>query len=248
MARPLVVGNWKMWGNHSQARQWIEQMGLAEHDDFEWAVCPPFTLIADCVSRLGGARVGAQSVSQDQDVPHTGDISASMLSDLSVKWVIIGHSERRSLRSESDESVALQIQNAQAAGLVPIICVGETQSERESSEAEARVCQQLHKALKEADLGKELVIAYEPVWAIGTGLVASPEQVQAMHGLIRVELQDMGVGEGQARIIYGGSVKPDNAQTLFELADVDGALVGGASLDADQFKTIIQAARAATAE
>jgi triosephosphate isomerase len=181
-------------------------------------------------------------------VPHTGDISANMLSDLGAKWVIIGHSERRSLRSETDESVALQIENAQAAGLVPIVCVGETQIERETGAAEERVCQQLRKALKEADLGKELVIAYEPVWAIGTGLVASPEQVQAMHSLIRLELQGMGVGEGKARIIYGGSVKPDNAQTLFELADVDGALVGGASLDADQFKTIIQAARAATAE
>jgi len=237
-----------MWGNHSQARQWIEQMGLAECDDLDWAVCPPFTLIAECVSRLGGECVGAQSVSQDHEVPHTGDISANMLSDLGAKWVIIGHSERRSLRSETDESVALQIENAQAAGLVPIVCVGETQIERETGAAEERVCQQLRKALKEADLGKELVIAYEPVWAIGTGLVASPEQVQAMHSLIRLELQGMGVGEGKARIIYGGSVKPDNAQTLFELADVDGALVGGASLDADQFKTIIQAARAATAE
>lgn len=248
MARPLIVGNWKMWGNHSQARQWIEQMGLAECDELDWAVCPPFTLIAECVSRLGGECVGAQSVSQDHEVPHTGDISANMLSDLGAKWVIIGHSERRSLRSETDESVALQIENAQAAGLVPIVCVGETQIERETGAAEERVCQQLRKALKEADLGKELVIAYEPVWAIGTGLVASPEQVQAMHSLIRLELQGMGVGEGKARIIYGGSVKPDNAQTLFELADVDGALVGGASLDADQFKTIIQAARAATAE
>lgn len=248
MARPLIVGNWKMWGNHSQARQWIEQMGLAECDDLDWAVCPPFTLIAECVSRLGGECVGAQSVSQDHEVPHTGDISANMLSDLGAKWVIIGHSERRSLRSETDESVALQIENAQAAGLVPIVCVGETQIERETGAAEERVCQQLRKALKEADLGKELVIAYEPVWAIGTGLVASPEQVQAMHSLLRLELQGMGVGEGKARIIYGGSVKPDNAQTLFELADVDGALVGGASLDADQFKTIIQAARAATAE
>lgn len=248
MARPLIVGNWKMWGNHSQARQWIEQMGLAECDELDWAVCPPFTLIAECVSRLGGECVGAQSVSQDHEVPHTGDISANMLSDLGAKWVIIGHSERRSLRSETDESVALQIENAQAAGLVPIVCVGETQIERETGAAEERVCQQLRKALKEADLDKELVIAYEPVWAIGTGLVASPEQVQAMHSLIRLELQGMGVGEGKARIIYGGSVKPDNAQTLFELADVDGALVGGASLDADQFKTIIQAARAATAE
>ncbi len=248
MARPLIVGNWKMWGNHSQARQWIEQMGLAECDDLDWAVCPPFTLIAECVSRLGGECVGAQSVSQDHEVPHTGDISANMLSDLGAKWVIIGHSERRSLRSETDESVALQIENAQAAGLVPIVCVGETQIERETGAAEERVCQQLRKALKGADLGKELVIAYEPVWAIGTGLVASPEQVQAMHSLIRLELQGMGVGERKARIIYGGSVKPDNAQTLFELADVDGALVGGASLDADQFKTIIQAARAATAE
>lgn len=248
MARPLIVGNWKMWGNHSQARQWIEQMGLAECDELDWAVCPPFTLIAECVSRLGGECVGAQSVSQDHEVPHTGDISANMLSDLGAKWVIIGHSERRSLRSETDESVALQIENAQAAGLVPIVCVGETQIERETGAAEERVCQQLRKALKEADLDKELVIAYEPVWAIGTGLVASPEQAQAMHSLIRLELQGMGVGEGKARIIYGGSVKPDNAQTLFELADVDGALVGGASLDADQFKTIIQAARAATAE
>lgn len=248
MARPLIVGNWKMWGNHSQARQWIEQMGFVECDDLDWAVCPPFTLIAECVSRLGGECVGAQSVSQDHEVPHTGDISADMLSDLGAKWVIIGHSERRSLRSESDESVALQIKNAQVAGLLPIICVGETQIERESGEAEARVCQQVRKALKEADLGKEVVIAYEPVWAIGTGLVASPEQVQTMHGLIRRELQSMGVGDGKVRIIYGGSVKPDNAQVLFELADVDGALVGGASLDAGQFKTIIQAARAATAE
>jgi len=139
-----------MWGNHSQARQWIEQMGLAECDDLDWAVCPPFTLIAECVSRLGGECVGAQSVSQDHEVPHTGDISANMLSDLGAKWVIIGHSERRSLRSETDESVALQIENAQAAGLVPIVCVGETQIERETGAAEERVCQQLRKALKEA--------------------------------------------------------------------------------------------------
>ena len=136
MARPLIVGNWKMWGNHSQARQWIEQMGLAECDDLDWAVCPPFTLIAECVSRLGGECVGAQSVSQDHEVPHTGDISANMLSDLGAKWVIIGHSERRSLRSETDESVALQVENAQAAGLVPIVCVGETQIERETGAAE----------------------------------------------------------------------------------------------------------------
>lgn len=247
MPNALVVGNWKMWGSREQAKMLASSVAGSSQSGVDWGVCPPFPYLQIAIDQLGCDRVGAQTVSVDQSVPHTGDVSAEMLADLGVRWVIVGHSERRAERHETNELVRAQVERALSQGLVPIVCVGETLEQRNAGQAESVVIEQLDAALQGLAPTTDLVVAYEPVWAIGTGVVATPEQAQAMHAVVRQRVKDLGLSE-RTPLLYGGSVKPDNAEGLFALADVDGALVGGASLDAQAFLAIIDAAAAAKAE
>lgn len=247
MPNALVVGNWKMWGSREQAKALVSSVAGLNQSGVEWGVCPPFPYLQIAIDQLGCDRVGAQTVSADQDVPHTGDVSAGMLADLGLRWVIVGHSERRAERCETNDVVRAQVERALSQGLVPIVCVGETLDQRNAGEAEAVVIAQLDAALRGLASNTDLVVAYEPVWAIGTGVVATPEQAQAMHAVVRQRVKDLGLS-GDTLLLYGGSVKPDNAEGLFALADVDGALVGGASIDAQAFLAIVEAAAAAKAE
>ncbi len=247
MPNTLVVGNWKMWGSREQAKTLASQVGRSNQTGVEWGVCPPFPYLQVAIDQLGCDRVGAQTLSADNTVAHTGDVSAEMLADLGVRWVIVGHSERRAERHETNGVVRAQVERALSQGLVPIVCVGETLEQRSEGQAEVVVVEQLNAALQDLAPSTDLVVAYEPVWAIGTGVVATPEQAQAMHAVVRQRVKDLGLS-GDTPLLYGGSVKPDNAEGLFALADVDGALVGGASLDAEAFLAIINAAAAAKAE
>lgn len=247
MPNALIVGNWKMWGSREQAKTLASGVAGSSLSGVDWGVCPPFLYLQTVIDQLGCDRVGAQTVSADLDVPHTGDVSAEMLADLGLRWVIVGHSERRAERHETNEVVRAQVERALSKGLVPIVCVGETLDQRNAGKAEAVVIEQLDAALQGLAPTTDLVVAYEPVWAIGTGVVATPEQAQAMHAVVRRRVKDLGLSGGTP-LLYGGSVKPDNAKGLFALADVDGALVGGASLDAQAFLAIIDAAAAAKAE
>jgi triosephosphate isomerase len=247
MPNALVVGNWKMWGSREQAKTLASNVAGSSQSGVEWGVCPPFPYLQIAIDQLGCDRVGAQTVSADQAVPHTGDVSAEMLADLGVRWVIVGHSERRAERHETNALVRAQVERALSQGLVPIVCVGETLEQRNAGQAESVVIEQLDAALQGLAPTTDLVVAYGPVWAIGTGVVATPEQAQAMHALVRQRVKDLGLSD-RTPLLYGGSVKPDNAEGLFALADVDGALVGGASLDAQAFLAIIDAAAAAKAE
>ncbi|USD20787.1 triose-phosphate isomerase [Microbulbifer variabilis] len=243
MRIPLVAANWKMNGNKAFAERFFSDFDLqaiAAHV----VVCPPFPYIP-LVSQVAEDRerfsVGAQNLSQESSGAYTGEISAEMLLDWNARYVIIGHSERRSLYGETSELVAKKFVVAQQAGLIPILCVGETLQEREQERTLEVIANQL-KAVSdiiESDTWKHSVVAYEPVWAIGTGKTATPEEAQDVHQFIRGELGN--VGE-QIQILYGGSVKSANASALFAQADIDGALVGGASLDAKEFAAICRAA------
>lgn len=249
MRQPLVAGNWKMNGNRAEAEALIKGIvqGLGGIKRTAVAVCPPFILIPLVAERLAASSVkwGGQNLSQHKSGAYTGEVSGAMLRDFGCTYAIIGHSERRALYGESDELVAQKFVRAQDAGLVPILCVGETLEERESNRTEAVVERQLNAVLKAAgvDAFKNAVIAYEPVWAIGTGKVATPDQAQAVHAFIRgrVARDNKAVADGLC-ILYGGSVKGSNARELFAQADIDGGLIGGASLTADEFLTICRAA------
>lgn len=213
-------------------------------DAVEAAVCPPFVYLQQALALCAGSAVtvGAQDCSHMAEGAYTGEVSAPMLADLGCRWVIIGHSERRQYHRETSPLIAAKVCAAADAGLAPIICVGETREQREGGEAEAVVAEQLKGALADEPRAPGLVIAYEPVWAIGTGLTASPDEAQAMHAFLRERLADL-VEDAQAvRLLYGGSVKADNAADLFARPDIDGALVGGASLDAEAFAAIVRAA------
>ncbi len=246
MRQPLVAGNWKMHGSRASVD---ELLGSLLQDDLpggvEVAVCPAYVHLPQALGLCRGSAVavGAQDCSHMQSGAFTGEVSAEMLADQGCRWVILGHSERRQYHAESDELVAAKVTAVVQAGLLPIVCVGETREQREAGEAEAVVEAQVLGALSsQADLSG-LVIAYEPVWAIGTGLTATPEQAQEMHAFIRQRLVEVGgVEPGATRILYGGSVKAGNAAELFAQADIDGALVGGASLVAGDFLAIIRAA------
>ena len=237
MRRPLVVANWKMHGTLGFVQEYAS--GLAAVDGVDVVLCPPSVFLAAvvtvCDASSTSVTVGAQDVGTQQSGAHTGELSAAMLADVGARWVIVGHSERRADQGESDALVAQKAEACGTAGLIPIVCVGETLAQRESGEARAVVEQQLQPVLAAAPA--ELVIAYEPVWAIGTGQTATPDQAQDMHAHIRALLPDPAV-----RVIYGGSVKSDNAAELFAQTDIDGALVGGASLDPSQFFAIATAA------
>ena len=248
---PLVVGNWKMNGSPAGAPHLAaEAVSLlsACRGRVEVALCPPSPLLALVSPSLkdSGVALGAQDVSQHPDGAFTGEVSVRVLRDLGCRWVIVGHSERRSLLGETNEEVAAKAAAVVAGGLQPIICVGETLAEREAGATEAVLAAQL------APLGEVLsqpgagaVLAYEPVWAIGTGRSASPEQAGAVHAFIRATLSGRGIDVSGLRVLYGGSVKPDNAAALFSVPGIDGGLIGGASLKAADFAAICLAAAAA---
>jgi triosephosphate isomerase len=254
MARtPLVAGNWKMYKTEQQAEEYIQALlpHLSTSDGVDVAICVPFTDLRAMVDSARGSRVEvyAQNMHHEPEGAYTGEISAPMLSELDVRGVVLGHSERRELFGETDKALALKVPAALAAGLVPILCVGETEDERDAGETERKLRQQVKEDLAGVGVQQlsEVVIAYEPIWAIGTGRVASAEQAQEAIAFIRALIADRDRGTGErTRILYGGSVKPDNAAELLALEDVDGALVGGASLDAASFAEIAAAAGSAS--
>jgi triosephosphate isomerase len=249
MRQPLVVGNWKMNGSIQNNQSLIEGLksGITEVQHATVAVCPPFTYLQQVSELLKGSAIawGAQDVSQQNPGAFTGEIATNMLVDFGCKYVIVGHSERRNIYGESNELVAKKFARAQAAGLIPILCVGELLEQREAGETETVVMRQLDAVVKLQGVAKlaQSVIAYEPVWAIGTGKTATPAQAQEVHATIRCQIanQDAGVAS-QIKILYGGSVKGDNAAELFAMNDIDGGLIGGASLKAEEFLTICRAA------
>ncbi len=250
MRRPLVAGNWKMNGSRERVRALVDgiQAGIGSVERAEVAVCPPFVYVPQVAELLAGSPIalGAQNVCDHaEEGAYTGEIAGSMLAEFGCRYVIVGHSERRNLYGESDALVARRFAAARKAGLVPILCVGELLEERERGVTEEVVARQLDAVLEleGVEAFREAVIAYEPVWAIGTGHTATPEQAQEVHAFIRARLaeRDAGVAE-VARILYGGSVKGSNAADLFAQPDIDGGLIGGASLKADEFLTICRAA------
>jgi triosephosphate isomerase (TIM) len=247
--RPLIAGNWKMYKTQEQAEEYIQALlpRVAGVDGVDVAVCVPFTDLQPMVDSTRGSpvEVFAQNMHHDAEGPFTGEIAPPMLVELDVHGVVLGHSERRAMFGETDRALALKIPAALEAGLVPVLCVGETEDEREGGETERKLRQQVAEDLAGVPDERlaDVVIAYEPVWAIGTGRVATPGQAQEAIAFIRalVAGRDRQAAE-QIRILYGGSVKPDNAPELLGLAGVDGALVGGASLEAESFAQIVAAA------
>jgi triosephosphate isomerase len=246
MRKKLVAGNWKMHGSLAENAALLAALKPALAG-IKAVVCVPFPFLAQAQAELTGSSIawGAQNVSEQAKGAFTGEVSAAMLLEFGCTYVIVGHSERRSLYGESDALVASKYKAAQAAGLTPILCVGESLEERESGVTEAVVARQLDAVIDAAGVGSlaKAVIAYEPVWAIGTGKTASPEQAQAVHAFIRGKIAalDTGVAD-QLMIQYGGSVKAANASELMAQPDIDGGLIGGASLVADEFVAICQAA------
>jgi len=245
--RPLIAGNWKMHGLRADglalARAVAE--GAAEAGKAELLVCPPFTLLREVAAALEGGPVaaGAQDCHAAAKGAHTGDIAAPMLRDAGARFVILGHSERRADHGESDATVLAKTEAAMAAGLVPVVCVGESEAERLAGEAEAVVTRQLDGSLPKGFAAAGGVLAYEPVWAIGTGRTPTESDIAAIHAAIRARLRArFGEAGGALRILYGGSVKPANAAPILALENVDGALVGGASLVAADFLAIAKAA------
>lgn len=247
MREKLVAGNWKMHGALSENRALLEGV-LAGLRGTRCAVCVPFPYLFQAQSILQGSAVawGAQNLSQHAIGAYTGEVSAAMLVDFGCRYVLVGHSERRSLYGEDDATVALKFLAAQQAGLTPILCVGETLQEREGGVTDLVVGRQLDAVLDKvgaAGIGRA-VIAYEPVWAIGTGRTATPEQAQAVHAFIRGRIAALDLAVADKLVIqYGGSVKASNAAELFSMPDIDGGLIGGASLNAAEFVAICSAAQ-----
>ena len=243
--RKLVVGNWKMHGSRATNAALLEGLLQARPFACDVAVCPPFPYLADVASTLAASdlRWGAQDCSAHEQGAYTGEVSAAMLAELGCRYAIVGHSERRTLHGETDEVVAGKAQAALARGVTPVVCVGETLAQREAGQTEAVVKRQLSAVIHAlAHCAGEMVVAYEPVWAIGTGLTATPEQAQAVHALLRQQLRAATPRADAMRILYGGSVKPDNAAALFAQPDIDGGLIGGAALKATDFVAICRAA------
>lgn len=238
-----------MNGGRSESKQLVGEIvrDLDSQLDLDIVVCPPFILVPLVAEQLqGGSQVkwGGQNLDSHESGAYTGEVSASMLVDYGCDYVIVGHSERRALFAETDKAIANKVEIAQNHGLIPILCVGETLEEHQADKTESVVGRQLDAVLDRIGIAKFslLVLAYEPVWAIGTGRTATPEQAQAVHGFLRRRLaqQDSQIAAG-LRILYGGSVKGDNAKSLFEQADIDGGLIGGASLNAPEFVKICRA-------
>jgi triosephosphate isomerase len=248
MRARLVAGNWKMHGSLAANQRLLEALKRgAPGGGVQIAVCAPFPYLQQVASALGDSAIawGAQTLSEHDSGAYTGEVSGAMLRDLGCRYAIVGHSERRALFGERDAQVAAKFAAAQRVGLVPILCVGETLEERERGATEEVVARQLRAVIDVAGVGAfaDAVVAYEPVWAIGTGRTASPQQAQAGHAFIRglVGAADPAVGASLA-VLYGGSVKPANAAELFAMPDVDGGLIGGASLVAEDFLAICRAA------
>ncbi|MDR4127252.1 triose-phosphate isomerase [Yanghanlia caeni] len=240
----LVIGNWKMHGDTAFNTELLTALrtGIGSAPQCEVAVCVPFPYLYQTRSLLEGSGVtwGGQDVSQHEKGAYTGEVAAAMLADFGCRWALVGHSERRSYHGESDTVVAAKAAAALAAGITPVVCVGETLQEQEAGHTHAVIDRQLAPVLAlGADSVAKLVIAYEPVWAIGTGRTATPEQAQEVHALIRQRLRE--AGAPQVRVLYGGSVKAANAASLFAMPDIDGALVGGAALMASEFLSIAAA-------
>ena len=249
MRRILVAGNWKMNGDEAANAALVDGIvgGAPEGARVDLLVCPPFPYLSSVAGRLSGSAImlGAQTVSEHAKGAFTGEVSAGMLVELGCRYVITGHSERRALFGETSEAVANKFSAALDAGLTPILCVGETLDDREAGRTEAVIDGQLDAVLRRsgAEGIRQAVIAYEPVWAIGTGKTATPDQGQEVHRHIRsrIAAHDAGIAAG-VQILYGGSVKGDNAEALFGMPDIDGGLIGGASLKADDFLAIAGAA------
>jgi len=249
MRQPLVAGNWKMNGSKASIKALLDgiKQGIGDVKKAEVAVCVPYIYIPEVESQLGGSAIGwgAQNLSTESSGAFTGEIAASMLLDFHCRYVLVGHSERRTLYGEDDLTVAKKFAVARAAGLVPILCVGETLAEREQGITEQVVARQLDAviALEGVAALADAVIAYEPVWAIGTGKTASPEQAQEVHAFIRKHLAAASAEVAQkVRVLYGGSMNAANAASLLAQPDIDGGLIGGASLKAEDFLTICRAA------
>ena len=248
MRRKLVAGNWKMHGSLEQNAALLDAVsqGVAQLSGVDCAVCVPFPYLFQAQQKLAGTAVswGAQDVHEAEQGAYTGEVSVSMLNDFACRYAIVGHSERRSLYGESSALVAAKFAAAQKGGLLPILCVGETLEQREAGTTEDVVAEQLDAVIGLLGVQslEQAVVAYEPVWAIGTGKTATPEQAQAVHAFIRQRVagHDAQVAAGLC-ILYGGSVKPGNASELFAMPDIDGGLIGGASLVADDFLAICRA-------
>lgn len=248
MRAKLVAGNWKMYGSLAANLTLLTRIkDAAATFSCASAVCVPFPYLAQARTALSGTKLawGGQNVSEHAQGAYTGEVSAAMLREFGCRYVLVGHSERRAIFGESDAMVAAKFVQAQRAGLIPILCVGETLAEREGGVTAAVVKRQLDAVIDDSGVAafSRAVVAYEPVWAIGTGKTASPQQAQEVHALIRARVgeSDAAVAEG-LQILYGGSVKPGNAQELFAMPDIDGGLIGGASLVAEDFLAICAAA------
>jgi triosephosphate isomerase len=246
---PLIAGNWKMHGTIEEAEERVASVlpRIATLESVEHAVCVPFTALQAVVDSTRGSalKVFAQNMHHAEEGPYTGEISAKMLTEIDVHGVLLGHSERRTLFGETDKALQLKVPAALDAGLEVILCVGETEDERENGDTERRLRHQVQEGLEKVATERlgEVTIAYEPIWAIGTGQVATPEQAQDALAFVRALVADRSKEQAElTRILYGGSMKPDNAAELLALPDCDGGLIGGASLDVDQIVAIIEAA------
>jgi triosephosphate isomerase (TIM) len=246
---PFIAGNWKMNKTIAEAEAFIAALlpQVYDTEGVDVAVCPPYLALQAMVDSARGSRVGvyAQNMHFKDAGAYTGEVSAPMLTEIDVDGVVLGHSERREYYNETDRALQQKVPRAVEAGLVPILCVGETEEERERGDTERKLRHQVQEGLDKVPVERlpEVVIAYEPVWAIGTGLTATSEQAQEAVAFVRALVEGFDKAAGQAvRILYGGSLKPDNAEELLGLPDVDGALVGGASLDPGDFASIVQTA------
>jgi len=245
MRKQLVVGNWKMFGSHTANAELLAGIVGGRPYIADVAVCVPFPYLSETAVALAATdiRWGGQDCSSHEQGAYTGEVSAAMLREFGCRYAIVGHSERRQYHAESDQLVADKAKAALSQGVTPIVCVGETLAQREAGQTEAVVKRQLSVVIHTlAHCAGEMVVAYEPVWAIGTGKTATPEQAQSVHALLRAQLAAATPRAADMKILYGGSVKPDNAATLFGQADIDGGLVGGASLKAADFVAICRSA------
>jgi len=247
--RPYIAGNWKMHKTVAESWDFVRELmpAIEGAESVDVGLCVPFTALTAVVAATDGSDVivSAQNMHQEQSGAYTGEVSAAMLTDLHVRGVVLGHSERRQYFNETDRALAEKVPAALDAGLLPILCVGETEEERERDETQRKLRHQVQEALERVpdDRLADVVIAYEPIWAIGTGLVATPEQAQEAIAFIRALVGDRSKDAAErVRIQYGGSVKPDNAAEILSQPDVDGALVGGASLDPNDLARIVTAA------
>ena len=248
--KPFIAGNWKMHGTVAESEERIAgllpRVGAVDHCDV--AICVPFTALDAMVNSARGSAVEvyAQNMHEAVEGAFTGEVSAPMLVELDVAGVVLGHSERRAYFGETDKALQAKVPVALEAGLVPILCVGETEDERESGDTQRRLRHQVQEGLEKVDTDRlgDVVIAYEPVWAIGTGKVATPEQAQDAMSFIRALVADRDPAQAErTRILYGGSMKPDNAAELLALPDCDGGLIGGAALKPEDFAAIVEAAK-----